>query len=136
MYEKMGFTHPLTVDTFEAAAGNTPIALRSVTPEAYGAIRKRLLPLGAVVQEEHNLRFLAACAQLYAGERCLLAANVEGGVLTAMEFLGDRTAAPGILAALGAKTGSFRTPGQERIFALYRPITDDPMPSYFALAFD
>ena len=46
MYEKMGFTHPLTVDTFEATAGNTPVALRKVTPEVYGAIRKRYLPAG------------------------------------------------------------------------------------------
>jgi hypothetical protein len=124
------------VDTFEAAAGNIPIALRSVTPEAYGAIRKRLLPAGAVVQEEQNLRFLGRCAHLYAGEDWLLAANLEDGALTAMEFLGDRSVAPAVLAALGAKTGTFRTPGQEKVFALYRPITDDPMPSYFALAFD
>ena len=136
MYEKMGFAHPLTVDTFEAAAGNTPIALRSVTPEAYGAIRKRLLPAGAVVQEEQNLRFLGRCARLYAGEDWLLAANLEDGALTAMEFLGDRSAAAAVLAALGAKTGTFRTPGRGKIFALYRPITDLPVPTYFGLAFD
>lgn len=136
MYEKMGFTHPLTVDTFEVAAGNAPIALRKVTPEAYSAIRKRYLPAGAVVQEEQNLRFLGRCAQLYAGEAFLLAANVEDGALTAMEFLGDRAAAPGILAALGAKSGVFRTAGQEKLFALYRAITDAPAPTYFALAFD
>ena len=136
MYEKMGFTHPLTVDTFKATVGNTPIALRKVDFDSYGAIRKRLLPPGAVVQEEHNLRFLGRCADLYAGEDWLLAANLEDGALTAMEFLGDRSAAPAVLAALGAKTGTFRTPGQEKVFALYRPITDDPIPSYFALAFD
>jgi hypothetical protein len=53
-----------------------------------------------------------------------------------MEFLGDRSAAPAVLSALGAKIGTFRTPGRGKIFALYRPITDDPMPSYFGLAFD
>ena len=136
MYKKMGFTHPLTVDTFEATAGNAPIALRKVTLEAYGAIRKRYLPAGAVVQEEQNLRFLGRCAHLYAGEAFLLAANVADGALTAMEFLGDRSATPGILATLGAKTGFFRTAGHEKVFALYRPITDALKPSYFALAFD
>jgi hypothetical protein len=53
-----------------------------------------------------------------------------------MEFLGDRSAAPAVLAALGAKTGVFRIPGRGKIFALYRPITDAPTPTYFSLAFD
>jgi hypothetical protein len=136
MYRKMGFARPLTVDTFEAAAGNTPVALRKVTPEAYCAIRKRLLPAGAVVQEGENLVFLGNCAQLYAGTDFLLAATVEDGTLHAMEFLGNRGAAPAVLAALGAKTGLFRTPGWEMVFALYRPITDAPTPTYFGLAFD
>lgn len=136
MYEKMGFTQPLKVDTFAATAGTAPVALRKVTAEGYGAIRKQLLPAGAVVQEEENLRFLERCAQLYAGVNFLLAANVEDGTLTAMEFLGDRSATPSVLAALGVNTGVFRTPGQEKTFALYRPITDALGPTYFGLAFD
>lgn len=136
MYERLGFTCPLTVDTFEAVAGNTPVALRKVTPETYGDIRRRLLPAGAVAQEGENLRFLGRCAGLYAGENFLLAANVEEGVLKTMEFLGDRATAPAVLAALRAKNGVFRTPGQGEIFGLYRPITDAPTPAYFGLAFD
>ena len=133
MYEKMGFVHTLTVDTFTAEARPKALLWR-VSPEEYAAIRRRKLPAGGVEQE--NMEFLASFCGLFAGEGCLLAANIEGGHLTAMEFLGDRADAPGILWALGAKTGTFRTVGTGTPFALYRPITQDPVPTYFAIAFD
>ena len=136
MYRKMGFSHTLTVDVFEAEAGQAPAPLRKATPGVYAALRKTLLPPGAVVQEGENLAFLGACAQLYAGTDFLLAGHLEGETFVAMEFLGDRATAPAILAALGAKRGVFRTPGSARAFAQYRGFDHSAAPTYFALAFD
>ena len=136
MYGKMGFSDTLTVDVFESEAGGMPAPLRRVSPGTYGVLRKTLLPPGAVVQEEENLAFLGACAQLYAGTDFLLAGNMERDTFVAMEFLGDRASAPAVLAALGAKNGRFRTPGSGREFAQYRSFDHSAAPTYFALAFD
>lgn len=136
MYRKMGFSDVLAVDVFETEAGETPAPLRKVSPGTYAVLRKTLLPPGAVVQEGESLAFLGNCAQLYAGTDFLLAATVEDGTLHAMEFLGNRAAAPVVLAALGAKHGVFRTPGSARPFAQYYGFDGSAAPAYFALAFD
>ena len=136
MYDRMGFSETLTVDTFPATAAAVPVTLREVSPEEYGALRPAFLPEGGVVQAEENLRFLSSYAQLYAGDGFLLAAAMEDGRLLGMELLGDRDAAPGILAALGVRHGTFRTPGESRPFAQYRSLDGTPTPAYFGLAFD
>ena len=93
------------------------------------------MPPGGIVQEGENLRFLESYAKLYAGNGFVLAAVTEGAHLQCTELLGDRTAAPGIVAALGLQTGSFRVPGENR-FSMYCPLKDIPAPGYFGLAFD
>lgn len=134
MYEKMGYIDLSGADSFDLAAG-APISLRQVTAEEYAAARRDLLPTGGIVQEGENLRFLASYAKLYIGEGFVLAAVTEGTHLQCTELLGDRTAAAGIVAALGMQTGTFRVPGENR-FSMYRPLKDLPAPGYFGLAFD
>ena len=99
-------------------------------------MRRRCLPEGGVVQEGENLAFLSRFAGFYRGEDFLLAASREGNHLFGMEFFGNEALVPGILKALGAETGSFRTPGEEKPFALYAPLEVAPAPQYFGLAFD
>lgn len=136
MYDRMGFSDTLTVDTFPATAATVPTNLRAVSAEEYGALRPAFLPEGAVAQAEENLRFLSSYARLYAGDGFLLAAAKEDDQLFGVELLGDRDAAPGILAALGVRHGTFRTPGESRPFAQYRSLDGTPAPTYFGLAFD
>ena len=136
MYDRMGFSDILTADTFHVTAGAVPASLRAVSAEEYGALRRKLLPEGGVAQEKENLRFLSSYARLYAGDGFLLAAATEGDRLMGMELLGDRDSAPGILAALGAAHGTFRTPGESHPFAQYRSLDGTPAPTYFGLAFD
>lgn len=128
MYEKMGYACFSGMDerTVEAAA---PVTLREIDAEEYAALRKACLPPHGVVQD--GIAFLASYARLYAGEDFLLAATPEMG----LELLGNTAAAPGILGALGKKSGRFRVPGTGR-FAMYLPLTDAPTPGYFGLAFD
>lgn len=128
MYEGMGYAVCSGIREFSCQKGDAPATMWAVDTEEYARLRRQYLPEGSVVQEGANLSLLAAQCSLYAGEDFLYA---EGA-----ELLGNADAAPGILAALGKNSGIFRTPGQERPFAMYRPLTDLPAPRYFGLAFD
>lgn len=135
-YESMGYRTFCGVTDFPCAPDGEAIGLYGVEPAEYGRLRKTLLPEGGVVQERENLDFLATQARLYAGTGFVLAARKEGQKLLGLELLGDKATAPGILTALGCGEGLFRVFGEGRPFAMYRPLTDAPAPSYFALAFD
>ena len=90
-----------------------------------------------MIQEGAALAFLSTYARFYKGEGFLLTGVSEGDTLTVPELLGDASNAPGIVAALGKKTGHFRTPGAGRNFAMYRSLWDDTAPTgYFGLALD
>ena len=81
--------------------------------------------------------FLAAQAQLFAGEDFLLAAYLENDRLQGMELLGNTGATPGILRALGCKTGTFQIPGKDRPYAMLHKLKENAaIPQYFGLAFE
>ena len=90
-----------------------------------------------VLQEGIQLSFLAAQAQLFAGDGFLLAAYREGEILHGMELLGNPEAAPGIVRALGCSQGVFQIPGEEKAFAMIHKLTDTAVnPAYFGFSFD
>lgn len=136
MYEKMGYDICSHVREFECGAGAAPAQMRRLTQEEYAALRRNLLPKGGVVQEGENLPYLAAQAQLYGNESFCAALVQDGHLVRCMELLGGEEWATGILAALGAKTGWFRVPGDDKPFAMYCPLAGEAAPSYFGLAFD
>lgn len=137
MYEKLGFSTICQVKKFDCAAGPEKAALRQISPAEYAALRRSYLPEGAVIQEGQMLVFLSGFSAFYAGDGWLLCATLEDGRLFGSELLGDPGAAPGILAALGATQGSFRTPGGDIPFAMYQPLCPQcPLPSYFGLPMD
>ena len=128
MYEKMGYAPFGGMDILSYQAG-TPIAIQEISPAEYAELRRQYLPHQGVEQE--GMEFLATYASLYAGVDFIFAATEETG----LELLGNAAAAPGILAALGKKEGRFRVSGNNP-FAMYRPLSDTPAPSYFGIAFD
>lgn len=137
MYEAMGYRLCTGIREFTCMPGPGAADLRPVDIAEYACLRRKYLPAGGVVQEGENLAFLTTQAKLYAGGDFLVAERREGDALFAMELLGSEAAAPGILRALGCSTGTFRTPGDEKMFAMYRPLTNTPAcPTYFGLAFD
>lgn len=137
MYEKLGYQTCTLVEEFSCQAGDSPVPIRAIGPEEFMKLRQKFLPENGVLQEGENIAFLSRQAQFYAGEDFLLTAWEENGTLTAMELLGGKTAAPGILRALGAKKGSFRCPGDAIPFAMIYPILPDAViPTYFGYAFD
>lgn len=135
MYEKMGYSLCASVSEFTCQAGETPVALRQVDAEEYCRLRRKIMPENGVLQEGDNLNFLQTLADFYAGED-FLATVYRGEPCIVPELLGNAGAAPGILAALHKSKGRFRTPGDQRPFAMYHALSDLPAPDYFGLAFD
>lgn len=137
MYGVMGYENCGGLSLFSCGAGQDPIPLRAVGASEFAALRRKLLPPGAVIQEGEGLAFLSEQLQFYAGEDLLLAAFAEQDTLHVPELLGDPGTASGILKALGAARGNFRTPGTDAPFAMFHPLTEDAIvPSYFGFAFD
>lgn len=137
MYRKMGYETCTTVSSLTVGAAEVPVSLAPLSPADYAALRRTLLPQGAAIQEGETLSFLAAQAALYSGSGFLLACWQEDGTLHAMELLGDTSAAPGIVTALGCKQGIFRIPGPGIPWAMGKKLQNDaPFPTYFGFAFD
>ena len=137
MYEKLGYETCTFVTEFSCEAGASPVSLRAMGPGEFAALRQQFLPADSVVQEGENLPFLARQFQFYAGEGFLLTAYTDGEALFAPEFLGNSSAAPGILRTLNAKSGTFRCPGGHIPFAMFHPLTEETVtPAYFGFAFD
>lgn len=137
MYRRLGYEDCTGVSEFSCTASDSPISLRAIGPEEYTMLRRELLPAGGVLQEGCNIRFLAEQAQFYTGTQLLMAAWREEDTLHCMELLGDPANAPGILRALNCTQGHFRTPGTDKPFAMFHPLTETaPKPVYFGFAFD
>lgn len=136
MYRKMGYRDAAYVSEFDCTADNTA-PLRKIGTGEYAHLRRTFLPEDAVLQEGVSLAYLASYADFYAGEDFLLAGTVFDGRFLGMELLGNRDAAPGILAALGYESGSFRCPGKDIPFGMFLPLAEDAaVPGYLGLVFD
>ncbi len=136
MYGAMGYEDCCAVSERRCTAGEA-LPLREIGWEEYAALRRTFLPKDGVIQEGRNLRYLETFARFYAGEDFLLAGAPEEEGFRGMELLGNGEAAPGILAALSYGAGTFRMPGEDIPFAMFRPLKEDAgKPVYFGLAFD
>jgi GNAT superfamily N-acetyltransferase len=136
MYRKMGYRNATAVTEFTCAAG-TPVPLRKIGAEEYAALRRKYLPETGVVQEGDSIAYLASYCNLYAGEDFLLAGAFYEGQFSGSELLGNRDAAPGILASLGFETGHFRCPGRDVPFGMFLPLAENAAePDYLGLVFD
>ncbi len=136
-YEKLGYRTATSVREFIAEKGEHPVPLQKIDTQTYANLRRQYLPAGGVEQAGAALDFLSTQADFYAGEDFLLAASIQGDTLTVQELLGNANAAPGILRALQLSKGIFRTPGNDRAFAMFLPLCAGcPEPDYFGLALD
>lgn len=132
-YRGMDYENCGGVKEFDADAG-APLPLRKLQKEEYAVLRRKYLPQGGVVQEGVNLDFLSCWAEFYEAPNALIAAVWEDGKLLVLDLLGDSGQAPGIVAALGANSGRFRSPGEDP-FAMYKPLNANTPPKYFAFCF-
>lgn len=137
MYAGYGYLTVCRIAELTLPAGERPVSLRRVSPEEYASSRRRFLPAGGAQPEECFFKLLAHDADLFVGEDFLLAARRQDDTLFAAELLGNSEAAPGILAALHCREGTFRMPGCTKDFAMFLPlIPGTQAPTYFGLALD
>lgn len=135
-YGKMGYLPCSPVNKFSCEA-TTAIPLQKIDPSEYARLRRNYLPQGSVLQEGETLAFLSAFADFYKGESCLFCGAAEDDIFHAQEFLGDPQAAPGCLAALGLKSGHFRTPGAGAPLAMFYPLSpSEKLPTYLGIPLD
>ena len=137
MYAKMGYLPGSSLDEFHCAASEHTVPIREITAAEYAAHRRISLPPGGVIQEGENLTFLAGIARFYRGDGFLAAVSREEAHLRILEYLGDPDQIAPLVAALGRREATVRTPGNSKAFSMYLPLTPDcPKPEYFAFCFD
>ena len=135
MYRKMGYETCARVSEWTAAAGE-PLALTELTPAEYAVRRREMIPSGGVIQEGVILELLAGMGSFLAGDGVLLTAIRNGDAVWVPELLGDPSKSDGVVAALGAKRGRFRGPGEDIPFAMYCAFDRSPAPAYLGFALD
>ena len=136
-YKKLGYEVATTCSWLTCQAGDSPRQIQKISPAEYARLLPAFLPEGGVVPGEGMLRFLDGYCQFYTGADFLMICEETTDGFKTQEFLGNVQAAPGILKALGFAEGCFRTPGEDRDFAMWLPLDEDcPKPRWFGPAFD
>ena len=134
LYEKLGYQGFCPKQLREVTAGESPIAVQPLTPEAYFEKRNQQLPEGGVVQDIAALSYLSTFAGFYEADGCIFCGSGED-VFRFQEFFGAEEKLPGILAGLQTGLGRVPCPGDGLNSAMFIPLTDSPeMPAYFGLA--
>ena len=137
MYEKFGFTACTTVDLHEVLPAEEVVDYREIGPEEFAALRRMMLPKGGILQEGQMLSFIASQYRFWAGEGWLATGQVYDDKTVCQEFLGDYAAMAGLVRALHASKGEFRTPGNTQPFGWFLPLWEGcKRPDYFAIALD
>lgn len=137
MYENMGYVRSSGIRELPATAADPAVQLRNLQPEEYQQLRERYLAPEDIRLSPAALEFLAQDAGFCAGGDFVLAYTRNGSTLRGLELLGNAGAAPGILAALDCERGHFRTPGNERDFAMFLPLGENTAaPGHLGFAFD
>lgn len=136
MYAAMGYLPGGGIRQMRCEAAEAAAPLKQVDSQTYHRLRKEMLLTNAIALGAKAQALLAAQAEFYTGDGVLLAAVREGTKVTGLELLGDETAAPGIVAALGCREGVFRLPGDDA-FAMYIPLAEGvAAPGHLGFAFD
>ena len=133
-YRRLGYETLSHQDRFTATAG-TAVSMTRLNRETYARLRRDFLGQWGVIQEGPSLALLEGMAEFYRGDGFLAALAPGEGICP--ELLGDRSAAPGITAAMGLNTCAFRTPGHAVPYAMGLALNGPPPHSlYFGFGFD
>lgn len=135
-YAAMGYRYCTHIRELSAEAAASAIPAQPLSVNEYAQLRQNMLPENSVLPGAEALAFLDTQAKFYTGDGWLLAGYRQEDSFLGLEFLGDESKLPGILAALNAPSGSFRTPGIGRNFAMYLPFDCNFFRGYLGFAFD
>ena len=115
--------------------------IRQISKTEFAKLRRDFLPKTGLIQEDENLDFLEQQATFYAGENFLLTAQTNDistqKHIIGVEFLGDASVIPAIVAFFACTSGTFRMPGKEKPLAMYYAFTTSiSKPDYLGFIFD
>lgn len=135
-YGAMGYQEFGGMESFFCTAGSETEELERIAWEAYRELRKSYLPEGGI--DQHPVfPFYEGWGGFYRGKDFLFAAAVDGDALCTQEFFGRPEVLPGVLNALGVKTGNIRMPGGDAPCGMYRLFSSDAaIPGYLGFALD
>ena len=120
MYRTMGYRDFGSKPAYTQVS-NRSAQMQKIGREEFARLRRSFLPENAVIQEGAPLALLDALADFYQGNGFLMTLSRENGRI--LELLGDAAAA------------GFCMAGRQQ-FAMYRPLSEEIYPAYFAFAFD
>lgn len=137
MYGKMGYRGFCPMEKRTVLPGGLKAKVERLSPEMYERLRSGRLPQGGILQGRDTLAFYDTYGEFYRSGDALFCAAREEDTLHVQEFLGDVSEIPGIVAALDADRAKVRSPGGDKMFAMYRSFTEENiLPSYFGIALD
>lgn len=136
-YERLGYRVATFISEKTVTSSEGATHLYPLDKYDYSVHRRNYLPEGSVAEGKEALDFLASYAEFYRGDDFLAVVERRDGKLRITELLGNSGKAPEIVSTLGFDTAVLRTPGNDRPFAMFYPLTEDaPDLSYFGLALD
>lgn len=133
-YERLGYVTSGFVDFFEATAAEIPVPLKRLSEAEHALLRHQLLPKDGICQSNVTLEFFHRFAQVYGANGALICIDPEEK--TVLEYLGDPSSVPGILAALGIAHARIRTPGKAHPFVMYFPLNCTKIPGYLGITLE
>lgn len=134
-YRKMGYRPFGGATRFCAPCGNEKANVQEISPAQYLALQQSYLPEGSVLHQAQTLSFYGNFVKYYKGDDCLFVAGLENEKLDILEFFGDRTHAPSVVAYFGCETGRFLTPTGTEPFAMCRLFSEsDRLPAAFGIS--
>ena len=133
-YERLGYRSFGGRREAAYQAGTEETELTELGALGYEQLRRELLPKDGIAQEGAMTEFLQSQAVLYGGENFVAAVSREENRI--LEFLGDETMIPKLLAAIKMPEATVRTPGNTP-HAVYLDFAGREMvPAYFGLPMD
>lgn len=133
-YERLGYAVNSHITPVAAEAGILPVPVKQLSVAQYGAMRQRLLPENSISQEGAFLAFLDRVSLSYAYEENLICIDPAEKVV--LEYLGQLSVLPAILAALGISRAQLRIPGGNVPFTMYYPLNCTKIPGYLGITLE
>lgn len=133
-YERLGYRSFGGRKEAFCQAGTEPAEITELGALGYEQLRRQFLPKDGITQEGAMTEFLRSQAALYGGDGFVAAVSREENRI--LEFLGEETMIPKLLAAIKMPEATVRTPGKTP-HAVYLDFAGrDMVPAYFGLPMD
>ena len=139
-YARMGYETAFFRRTWQTAAGDREIALSSVGPSEYGALREQYLQAPHCTWKEASVAYLQATGTRFyqLPDGCAAVSRLPEGKIRIVELLGPAENAAALCHSLGAAEAEVSAPGMELPRGMIKSLRfgQKSTPAYLGFAFD